>query len=73
MVERCDGVMLTGGDDLHPDLYDPHAKENKSHGRRHMPIGISQNFSDRTGRNSTNRFSPFAVARRYSMSHWAAA
>ena len=20
MVERCDGVMLTGGDDLHPDL-----------------------------------------------------
>ena len=23
MVERCDGVMLTGGDDLHPDLYDP--------------------------------------------------
>ena len=23
MVERCDGAMLTGGDDLHPDLYDP--------------------------------------------------
>ncbi len=23
-VARCDGVCLTGGDDLHPDLYDPH-------------------------------------------------
>lgn len=23
MVNRCDGILLTGGDDLQPDLYDP--------------------------------------------------
>ena len=24
IVRRADGVLLTGGDDIHPDLYDPH-------------------------------------------------
>ena len=27
MVARSDGVMLTGGDDLQPDLYDPSLPE----------------------------------------------
>ena len=51
MVERCDGVMLTGGDDLHPDLYDPQLpkKIKATAGGIDPDRDLSEFLPDRTG------------------------
>ena len=74
MVARADGVMLTGGDDLRPDLYDPALPRRikaRAGGVDPARDLFGSNSSSRRC-NSANRCSQFAVDRKCSTSPSAA-